>query len=119
MYPQVKESKNLTGIFRRRCISRYFMSFLNHKHCRQWVTFKKTLQGLNFETNLIDPCLLTRTNDKGVVILWIYKTVQNKRLNIICAFEIFELCTFLYNWSNKLCNDVLILILRILDLILW
>ena len=33
-------------------------------------------------------------------------------------FETFEKCTFLCIWSNKLCNDVMILILCIFDLIL-
>ena len=40
---------------------------------RQWAKkFKNTLKELNFEVNLIDPCLMTRTNDKGVVTLCIY-----------------------------------------------
>ena len=39
----------------------------------QWAKmFKKTIYRLSFEANLIDPCLMTRTNDEGVVILCIY-----------------------------------------------
>ena len=39
----------------------------------QWAKkFKKTQQGLSFEVNLIDPCLMMRTNYEGAVILHIY-----------------------------------------------
>ena len=40
---------------------------------RQWNNkFKETLQELNFTTNLVDPCLISRINEKGNVTLCIY-----------------------------------------------
>ena len=40
---------------------------------QQWAKkFKKTLQELKFVVNLIYPCLMTRTIDKGVVFLYIF-----------------------------------------------
>ena len=51
-------------------------------------------------------------------IPYIDNTVKNKRWYIY-VFDIFDLCTFLCNCSNKLCNDKIISILYILHLILW
>lgn len=40
---------------------------------RQWnKKFKTTLQELGFTTNLVDPCLLSRTNENGTVHLCVY-----------------------------------------------
>ena len=48
----------------------------------------------------------------------IFLDMEMQKVNI-CNFKIFELYTVLYNRSNKLCNDVIISIIPILDLILW
>ena len=40
---------------------------------RQWAKkFKHTLQELDFEVSMIDPCLISRRNDQGTVVLCIY-----------------------------------------------